>query len=288
MDYIFLQALVNGILLGGLYILLAIGLNLVTGVLKVINFAHGDLVMLGMYIVYWVTVIFNINPLLALPLSFAALAVVGIAAYLVILSPVLRSTDLEQLLITVAFSLFLQGLAQVLWKSDYRLLKLSPESINIGTISISQTMLIVFLISLIASILLYIFLMRTHIGIKVRAVVQDPEMASLCGINVRKIHYLVVALGFGLAALAGGLLVLMFPAYPTAGLIYGLIAWIIMVIGGLGSVLGAFLGGMFIGIIEVLAAIFWNIELARAIAFAIFIIVIALKPTGILGARARV
>ncbi len=288
MDSFFLQALLNGVLLGGLYVLLAIGLNLVTGVLKIINFAHGDLVMLGMYIVYWVTIMFNINPLLATPLSFASLAVVGIVAYLTVLSPVLRSTALEQLLITVGLGLFLQGLAQVLWQTDYRLLKLSPVSINIGNLFISQTLLIVFLISLIASIVLYIFLMRTHMGVKIRAVTQDPEMASLCGIDIRKIHYIVVALGFGLAGLAGGLLVMMFPTYPAAGIVYGLIAWIIMVVGGLGSILGAFLGGMLIGIVEVLSATLWNVELARAIAFAIFILVIALRPTGILGARARV
>ena len=288
MDSIFLQALVNGILLGGLYVLLAIGLNLVTGVLKIINFAHGDLVMLGMYIVFWLTVIFNINPLIVLPAAFAVLAVIGALTYLAVFSPVLRSTDLEQLLVTVAFGLFLQGLAQILWKSDYRMLKFRSKPIVLGGIFVSQVMLIVFVISLVASISLYLFLMKTQTGIRIRAVAQDPVMASLVGISTRKIYYLVNMIGFGLAGLAGGLLVTMFPTYPSAGLLYGLIAWIIMVIGGLGSIIGAFIGGMIIGMTEVIVATLWNIELARAIAFAIFIAVIALKPTGIMGERARV
>jgi branched-chain amino acid transport system permease protein len=285
---IYLQVLINGILLGGLYILLAIGLNIVTGVLKIINFAHGDLVMLGMYVAFWLSVFFGLNPLLILPSSFIVLGVIGLLSYVGVFSFVLRAGDFEHLLSTIGLGLLLQGLAQLLWKSDYRLLKFELPPLLIWNIYISPVMLSVFTISLFASIILYIFLLKTRIGIFIRAVAQDSEMASLVGINKRKIHLITTMIGFGFAGLAGGLLMLMFPAYPTAGFVYGLLAWVIMVIGGLGSILGAFIGGLIIGIIEVSFATFYNIELARAVAFILFITIIALKPSGLLGERARV
>jgi branched-chain amino acid transport system permease protein len=284
----FFQAVISGILLGGLYVLLAVGLNIVTGVIKIINFAHGDLIMIGMYITFWLSVILGLNPLTVIPGAIVLLAFIGALTYLGIFSLVLRSGPLEQLLVTVGLGLFLQGLAQVLWKSDYRLLRFELPPIVIGGLYISPIMLIIFTISLLASVTLYSFLLKTQTGIRIRAVAQDPEMASLMGVDKRKIYLITCMIGFGLAGLAGGLLMLMFPTYPSAGLTYGLMAWLIMVIGGLGSIEGAFVGGMIIGIIEVLISTYWNPELARALAFLLFIAVIALKPEGLMGARARV
>jgi branched-chain amino acid transport system permease protein len=284
----FFQAVISGILLGGLYVLLAVGLNIVTGVIKIINFAHGDLIMIGMYITFWLSVILGLNPLTVIPGAIVLLAFIGALTYLGIFSPVLRSGPLEQLLVTVGLGLFLQGLAQVLWKSDYRLLRFELPPIVIGGLYISPIMLIIFTISLLASVTLYLFLLKTRTGIRIRAVAQDREMASLMGVDTRKIYLITCMIGFGLAGLAGGLLMLMFPTYPSAGLIYGLMAWLIMVIGGLGSIEGAFVGGMIIGIIEVLISTYWNPELARALVFLLFIAVIALKPEGLMGARARV
>jgi branched-chain amino acid transport system permease protein len=284
----FFQAVISGILLGGLYVLLAVGLNIVTGVIKIINFAHGDLIMIGMYITFWLSVILGLNPLTVIPGAIVLLAFIGALTYLGIFSLVLRSGPLEQLLVTVGLGLFLQGLAQVLWKSDYRLLRFELPPIVIGELYISPIMLIIFTISLLASVTLYSFLLKTQTGVRIRAVAQDPEMASLMGVDRRKIYLITCMIGFGLAGLAGGLLMLMFPTYPSAGLTYGLMAWLIMVIGGLGSIEGAFVGGMIIGIIEVLISTYWNPELARALVFLLLIAVIALKPEGLMGARARV
>jgi branched-chain amino acid transport system permease protein len=284
----FFQAVISGILLGGLYVLLAVGLNIVTGVIKIINFAHGDLIMIGMYITFWLSVILGLNPLTVIPGAIVLLAFIGALTYLGIFSLVLRSGPLEQLLVTVGLGLFLQGLAQVLWKSDYRLLRFELPPIVIGELYISPIMLIIFTISLLASVTLYSFLLKTQTGVRIRAVAQDPEMVSLMGVDRRKIYLITCMIGFGLAGLAGGLLMLMFPTYPSAGLTYGLMAWLIMVIGGLGSIEGAFVGGMIIGIIEVLISTYWNPELARALVFLLFIAVIALKPEGLMGARARV
>jgi branched-chain amino acid transport system permease protein len=284
----FFQAVISGILLGGLYVLLAVGLNIVTGVIKIINFAHGDLIMIGMYITFWLSVILGLNPLTVIPGAIVLLAFIGALTYLGIFSLVLRSGPLEQLLVTVGLGLFLQGLAQVLWKSDYRLLRFELPPIVIGELYISPIMLIIFTISLLASVTLYSFLLKTQTGVRIRAVAQDPEMASLMGVDRRKIYLITCMIGFGLAGLAGCLLMLMFPTYPSAGLTYGLMAWLIMVIGGLGSIEGAFVGGMIIGIIEVLISTYWNPELARALVFLLFIAVIALKPEGLMGARARV
>lgn len=268
--------------------LLAVGLNIVTGVIKIINFAHGDLIMIGMYITFWLSVILGLNPLTVIPGAIVLLAFIGALTHLGIFSLVLRSGPLEQLLVTVGLGLFLQGLAQVLWKSDYRLLRFELPPIVIGELYISPIMLIIFTISLLASVTLYSFLLKTQTGVRIRAVAQDPEMASLMGVDRRKIYLITCMIGFGLAGLAGGLLMLMFPTYPSAGLTYGLMAWLIMVIGGLGSIEGAFVGGMIIGIIEVLISTYWNPELARALVFLLFIAVIALKPEGLMGARARV
>ena len=286
--YLFLQALLNGLLLGGLFIVLTIGLNLITGVLKIINFGHGDLIMLAMYITYWLYVYTAYSPLVMMPTTAIIMGFVGLIIYMLLIKPILRASDIEQLLGTLGLGVFLQGLAQVLWKSDYRLAKIYAGSIVIGNIYISIIQLIVFVISLVASILLYIYLMRTVKGVIIRATAQDPDMSSLLGVNIRNVHLIVFFLSFLFIGLTGALLLSMFPAYPTTGIEYGILAWLIMVIGGLGSVLGSFIGGILIGVVYSIFATYYSVELARALIFVAFILTIALRPTGLLGASARV
>jgi branched-chain amino acid transport system permease protein len=285
---IILQAIINGILLGGLYVLLSIGLNLITGVLKIINFAHGEIIMLSMYITFWLSLILGFNPFeLVIPISIL-MGLIGILTYIILIKPSLASSDIEMLMITAGLSMFMQGLAQVLWKSDYRILKVYAGAIALGGIYISIPLLIASIISFVTSLGLYLFLMKSVRGAMIRSVAQDREMSSLLGIDTEKIYYLVTFLSFMTAGIAGVLLISMFPTYPTAGVIYGLLAWLIMVIGGLGSVIGSFIGGIIVGITESLIATFYNVELARAFIFIIFVIIIALRPSGLLGARARV
>jgi len=285
---IFAQICVNALLLGGMYAVISVGLNIIFGVLKIINFAHGELIMLGMYFAYWLTILYNLNPYISISIVAAILFMIGVAIERILIKPILKAPVINQLLTTAALILVLQNLALILWRADYRGVSVYVPTVTLGPLYIPGTRLVAFLGGLTTSLTLYYMLMRTDIGRRIRAVAQDPEMASILGINVSAIQTLTFGLGALLTGIAGTLLIPIYMVNPMVGGTFGLIAWIIIVLGGLGSFVGALIGSFIIGFIEAFVGALISLEIARVVAFAIFIAILFIKPTGLFGEKARV
>ncbi len=283
-----LQVLVNAILLGGMYAIISVGLNLIFGVLKVINFAHGELIMLGMYVSYWLAFLYGLNPYLTLPITAITLFVIGVCIERVLIKPLLNAPPINQLLTTAALILVIQNLALILWRADYRGITVRMPLITLGPVFISATRFIAFAGGIAASLILYYLLMKTDVGIRIRAVAQDPEVSQLLGVNVPRIQTITFGLGALLAGVSGSLMIPIFMVNPTVGGSFGLIAWVIIVLGGLGSFTGALIGSFVVGFIEAFIGVLISLEIARAVAFLAFILILLFKPAGILGERARV
>ncbi|MEM1982467.1 MAG: branched-chain amino acid ABC transporter permease [Sulfolobales archaeon] len=284
----FLQIFVNAMLLGGMYAIISIGLNIIFGVLKIVNFAHGELIMLGMYISYWLAVIYGLNPYLTLPLTALALFLIGAGIERILIKPILNAPSINQLLTTAALILIIQNVALILWRADYRGVTVRMPLISIGPIFVSGTRLVAFVGGIAASLILYYILMRTDTGIRIRAVAQDPEVSQILGVNVPRIQTLTFCLGSLLAGIAGSLMIPIFMVNPTVGGGFGLIAWVIIVLGGLGSFTGALIGSFIVGLIEAYVGVLISLEVARAVAFFAFILILLFRPSGILGEKARV
>lgn len=284
----FTQVCINALLLGGMYAVISVGLNLIFGVLKIINFAHGELIMLGMYTAYWLTTLYGLNPYISIPIVAMILFVVGVVIERVLIKPILKAPEVNQLLTTAALILVLQNLALILWRADYRGISVYVPTVTLGTLYIPGTRLVAFIGGLVTSLALYYVLMRTDIGRRIRAVAQDPEIASVLGINVSIIQTLTFGLGALLTGIAGSLLIPIYMVNPMVGGTFGLISWIIIVLGGLGSFVGALVGSFIIGFIEAFVGALISLEISRVVAFAIFIAVLFIKPTGLFGEKSRV
>jgi branched-chain amino acid transport system permease protein len=271
-----------------MYAVISVGLNLIFGVLKIINFAHGELIMLGMYTAYWLTTLYGLNPYISIPIVAMILFVVGVVIERVLIKPILKAPEVNQLLTTAALILVLQNLALILWRADYRGISVYVPTVTLGTLYIPGTRLVAFIGGLVTSLALYYVLMRTDIGRRIRAVAQDPEIASVLGINVSIIQTLTFGLGALLTGIAGSLLIPIYMVNPMVGGTFGLISWIIIVLGGLGSFVGALVGSFIIGFIEAFVGALISLEISRVVAFAIFIAVLFIKPTGLFGEKSRV
>jgi branched-chain amino acid transport system permease protein len=281
-------AIVSGILLGSIYALMAAGLNLIFGVIKVINFAHGALLMLGMYLSYWLWVA-GFDPYIGLPIVVAAMAVIGWLIQVVFINPVLRSERTSQLLITFGLALVVQNGAVILWQHDYRSITTAygRTLLEFAGLRFTLTTAIAVLGAATALALLYLFLHHTRFGTAIRAVSQQPDSAELAGINVKRMYAAAFSIG---TALVGVAAVLMAPIYfvqPEIGNEFGIMAFIIVILGGLGNVFGAALAGLALGIVQNLFATFVSVEMSTAIVFLFFIILMLFRPYGVFGRTAR-
>ena len=287
--HLFLQSLVDGILMGGIYGLVAIGLTLIFGVMKIINFAQGALMMLGMYVTYWTFTLMGLNPYLSLPLSALALFVIGALLQKGILSKVMDAPEHNQLLVTLGIMLFIENLALVLWSPDFRSVDVQglTASFSIGSIGIDVPKLIAFLFAIVLSIALFWMLKHTTLGKAIRATSIERQGASLVGINVNRINYIAFGLGSALAAVAGSLITPFFYTSPTVGSTFILKAFVVVVLGGLGNFLGALLGGLIIGVAESLGGAVLPGSFKELMPYIIFIIVLLYRPNGIFGGKIR-
>jgi branched-chain amino acid transport system permease protein len=283
---ILIQAIVNGILIGSIYGLIAIGLTIIFGVMRVINMIHGDLIMLGMYLAYWFVILIGggeIPPLLiALPVFF----LIGLVIFKTLISPVAKAGgEMGTLLITAGLSLTITNFVQLIWKADYRSTpaQLISTSYSIGNISISSALLFAFLTSTILVIAVSIFLMFTETGRAIRATAQDQEAAMFMGVNIEKMMLIAFGIGVALAGTAGVLLTPIFYVYPYVGFVYIVKAFIVVVLGGMGSIVGAALGGILLGVTEQLGTLFISAGYKDAFGLIIFILVLLFKPSGIFG-----
>lgn len=281
------QALISGFLIGGVYALIAVGLTLIFGVMNIINFAHGSLLMLGMYTSYWLLTIFGIDPYLSLLLTIPTLFVIGTLIQKIVINPVIRAPHLNQLLLTLGLLLFIENLALFLWGPDYRMVQVrySAATYYVGPLMISIPRLIACLIAFVLTGILFIFLKKTDTGKAIRAACQDRDGALVVGINFSRIYVIAFGIGAACAGAAGSIMVPFFYVSPHVGWIFVLSAFIIVVLGGMGSFIGALIGGIIIGIFESLAALYISSSLKQVVSLGIFILILLVKPSGLFGRR---
>ena len=286
MDPIFLvEAAINGILLGGVLALLALGLNLIFGVLDIVWVAYVDLVMVCMYAIYFFNIAFGWPIWAAGLVSLAAGTVLGVGVHLLIISPIITSAPINQFLATGGLLFFLQSAATFLWTTDHRTVRLNLPSYEIAGIFLPATRIIPFAISIVAVIALYVFLTRTYIGTAIRAVSQDRDAMSLMGASPQRIYIVTSAVGGLMAGLAGALLIFQYSVHPFFGGQFGPLTFMICVLGGFGNMVGAFVASFIMSEIIAIGGVVISTEMGYVIAFVIFIVMMFVRPGGILAKR---
>ena len=284
----FLTALINGISLGSVYAIIALGYTMVYGIAKMLNFAHGDLIMVGSYLCFIAMNSLGLHPLLGVLLSIIGCTCLGIVVERLAYKPLREAPSLAVLITAIGVSYFLQNAALIIWGADP---KAFPSVINLpsvklfdGQLSISAVTLLTIFTATVVMVGLTLFTTRTKMGKAMRACSEDKAAAQLMGINVNTTISMVFAIGSGLAAVAGVLLCSAYPALmPTTGSMPGIKAFTAAVFGGIGSIPGAALGGVLLGIIEIMSKTYISTQLSDAVVFGVLIIVLLVKPAGLLG-----
>jgi len=284
-DIFLLEAVVNGILLGGLLALLSLGLNLIFGVIDVVWICYAELIMIGMYAVYWLHVQLGWPLILAMAAGIAMVAALGALMHQFVIRPVLGAEPINQLLVTGGVLFFLQAAATLAFGIEFKNLGVRLPPIAIGEMSFSMPRVIAFVVALAGVAATYLFLTRSFVGTAIRAISQDRQIMPLMGVDPNRVFVVTSALGGGLAGLGACLLVLQYDIHPAIGLSFGPITFLICVLGGLGNMLGglvaAFIFAQFISV----GGFFFHIEWGYVIAFAFFIAVMFWRPQGILGGK---
>jgi len=280
-----LQAIVSGILIGGVYSLVAIGLSLIFGVMKIINFAHGAFMMLGMFITYWLYVLFGIDPYLSLLFSIPVLFFLGLLTERFLIDKVLDAPEHNQLLLTLGIALVIENLALFLWSPNFRTINVpyATKAATLGTVMISLPKVIAFLFAILLTGVLYYFLKKTDLGKAIRAASEEKEGALTVGINLKKIYYIAFAIGTACAGAAGTVAAPFFYVSPQVGGVFVITAFVVVVLGGMGNFIGAFVGGIIVGLAESVGAAFFPGQLKQFIIYFIFILVLLFKPAGLFG-----
>ena len=282
---IFLQSLLSGILIGGAYALIGVGLTIIFGVMRVINFAHGELVMLGMYASYFLFTLGHVDPFVSIVFVFPLLFLFGAILQKTVINRVLNALPQNQILLTIGIGLILSNTMMLLFTSDYRIISTSYSSgsFRLGEISVSVPLLLSFVITAAVTAALYWFLLKTDTGQAIRATAQDRDAAQLMGVNVRRMSVLATGIGAGLAAVAGSLISPTYYSFPQVGQPFTLKAFVIVVLGGMGSVMGATVGGILIGATESLAGAYIGAGLKDLVVYVLFLLVLLFKPAGLFG-----
>ena len=279
------QVVVSGILSGGLYAMVALGLALIFGVMRFINIAHGPLLMLGAYATFFLYRGLGMNPFLTVPLSMAALFVVGMLLQRTLVFRVVDAPELSSLLLTFGISIALVNLAQLAFTSDLRAVEYITGAWLVGGIALSKSRVIAFLFAAGVTALAFVFLQRTRLGRAIRATSQSREVAMVCGVDVGRIHMITFGLASALAAAGGSLLAVIVAIQPEMGQVWTFKSFLVIVLGGAGNYPGALLGGMLLGLVEQLASLFLTTQLSEVVAYVLLVLVLLVRPTGLLGGR---
>lgn len=290
---IFIQLLISGLLLGGVYALSSIGLTLIFGVMKIVNFAHGEFLMIAMYLSFWLFHLLKIDPYLSILLVAPALFGLGLLTYRIGVRPTLGAPHLNQIFVMVGLSIVIENAALLWWSADFRTVSLDYlraqiflgpfPGLGIEEVIVNPGRLIAFLIGISISIAFFFFLKLSYAGRVIRATAQDRSTALLMGIDVDKVYKLTFAVGLLLVGVAGALMIPMFTVHPYVGFEFVLVMFVVVVFGGMGSIVGAVLAGLFIGLVEVFSDFLIGPDSKQAVYFLLFIAVLVLKPSGLFG-----
>ena len=287
-----LTNIVNGLSLGSVYAIIALGYTMVYGIAKMLNFAHGDVIMVGAYVCFCAMSYLGLPPLAGVVLAIVACTVLGIVVEKLAYKPLRNAPSLDVLITAIGVSYFLENAALLIWKSDP---KTFPNIVDLpslvlfdGQLTISAVTIVTIIACIVIAVALTTFINKSRMGKAMRACSEDRGAATLMGINVNSTISLTFAIGSGLAAIAGVLMCSAYPTLvPTTGLMPGLKAFVAAVVGGIGSIPSAFVGGLVLGVIEIFAKAYIGTQLADAIVFAVLIVVLLIKPSGILGKTIR-
>ncbi|MGH7322814.1 MAG: branched-chain amino acid ABC transporter permease [Candidatus Rokuibacteriota bacterium] len=279
------QVVVSGILAGALYAMVALGLALIFGVMRVINVAHGTLLTLGAYVTFWWFHLLGVNPYVSLVAAMPLMFLLGMLLQRFLVSRVVEAPELSSLLLTFGISIALVNGVQLAFTSDLRSVEFLTEAFVVGGIALSKSRLVSFAFAVVITLVAYWFLQRTKFGKAIRATSQSPQMAMVCGINVRRVHLYCFGLASALAAAGGSLVAVMVAIQPEMGQVYTFKSFLVIVLGGAGNYPGALLGGMLLGLVEQLSSLFLTTQLSEAVAYVLLVLILLLRPQGLLGGR---
>ena len=282
-----LQLAIQGVLLGGIYGLIALGLSIIFGVMGVINFAHGQMMVMGMYVSYWIFALLGIDPYLSLLLSAASVFVLGYALQAVMVNRILDYPEAMQVLPLVSVGLILENAALMLWGPDHRSphTALSLQTFWLGSVMVDVSRLIAFALAIAITLLIFLFLRSTDMGKRIRAAADNRTGAVLVGIDVNRVNNITFALGAATTGAAGALLLPLMPVSPHIGHDFTLIAFTVVILGGLGNLLGALVGGLILGVAESLSSLVLPATLKQAVSFTILVLIMLFRPHGLFGGR---
>ena len=281
------QAIVTGLLNGGIYALVAIGLTLIWGVMNIVNFAHGSMMMLGMYISFWLFTLLGVDPYVSLLISVPSLYLIGVVIQKYLIAPVLDAQPFIQVVLTLGVMLVIENIVTIVFSPDFRAVTVSygTTTFDIFGVRVHLTRFLACLAAVILTLGLYYFLKKTDLGKAIRAASQQKEAAMLVGIDVAKINKIAFGIGAASVGAAGSLIIPFLYAEPHVGLVYVIIAFVIVVMGGFGNFVGAMIAGLIIGVAESLGGLFMPGSTKHVITFGLFILVLLFKPSGLLGAK---
>ena len=284
-DIYLLEALINGVLLGGVLALLSLGLNLIFGVIDVVWICYAELIMLGMYGMYFLYTVYHTPIWAAGVVCIVSVAVLGVLLHILVIAPLLGAAPINQLLATGGVLFFLQSAATVLFGIEFKNLGLRLPVLKVAGMFVSYSRLLAFVAALIGMVLVYLWLTRTYTGTAIRAIAQDRQIMPLMGVDSRRIYLVTSALGGGLAGLAACLLVLQYDVHPFVGLSFGPITFLICVLGSLGNFVGGFVAAFVFAEIISVGGLYLDLEWGYVFAFAFFIVMMFVRPEGLMARR---
>lgn len=281
---VLVQAVVSGLLMGLIYALVAVGLSLIFGLMEIVNFAHGEFLMLAMFASFWFWVI-GLDPLVSLPLVVAILGLSGLAVHYGIIRRLLTAPMLAQVCGTFGLAVALRAGAQFLWTPDFRTITnpVIAGRVQVGNIFIGQPQLVAGCICLLAFILLWLFVTRTETGLALQATAQDRQAAAVMGIPTERMSALGWAIGLGCVGVAGSMLSTFFYIFPDVGVNFALLAFVAVALGGFGSILGSLVAGILIGLVESVGGVLFDPSYKALIVFGLYLAVVIARPTGLFG-----
>jgi branched-chain amino acid transport system permease protein len=279
------QAVINGMLIGGIYALIAVGLTLVFGIMDIVNFAQSEFLMMGMFFAYILSRLFGLDPILSSFIVFAMVFFIGAVVQRFLIQKVLNAAMVTQILLTVGISIVMISLAQLIFGANFHSVTTSYQmkALHIGPIVISISYLLAFGGCFVMYFLLWLFLNQTYVGRAIRATAQNRKAAILLGINPDRMFILAFAVGTGMAGVAGAMILPYAYVFPTVGHEFALIMFTVVVLGGFGSVPGALVGGLMVGVIQSVSAILLPTQLQNLVVFIIFILTLTYRPNGLFG-----